>query len=1194
MKRKIPPPLTRWALVGAFLLSTLGASAHDLYWTEQKIIRASDIDGSNVVTVFDGSSQMDGVAVDVVATASHIYWTDHANSSGAGGVWRANRDGSGAQRLVVNNGSFNAPHYLAIDEANGRIFFSDYTRGIFRADLADGQNVTAVADEYSAPPTYTGIVQTAADRILFLTASNSWIYQVQFSEWSAGWPSALADIQGGNATYGLAYDEVSQTVYFADHNGGTLRSYNLSTSEAKVLKSGLNLPLGVKFSPSRTHLLIAERDKGISAYQFSNGGYDLLVPAPGAHFGVAVTADPGQLPDPPPPAADGETLFLADFQADPVGERIAATTVWTTASGPSSGSANVIEDVNNVFGFGNENRFLRVESANSFGLTANFEPTAIATFNFDFIGRYNPEDGNRWLNVLIRAGGANAHNTSIRMSNNTIRTDNASTHGTAPGNWPSPQGFETLNPSYGGNQIPLRLTTLVNNSADTITFTGPDGASYDLSAGWATVWTYNYNTGVWTRTLPEYQYTRQAGAVGGLMDNVHFQMDSGVLRSLDIDNISVVKGAHFAELAEREFPRYVDADFSTTATGDITRTTWGHFLSGNFATFAFATNYNSLRDSTNPDLGRWPMLSVEADSENLFGKGSDNRVLKTNGARAWTLSTVEQFSEEVITLRVDMVTHGALGGGRLTSRFWDETGAIVSRLEFDQSRAAEGFFRNKPGQWEHHVVNRFESVVNNSAEAIVYTTPAGAAKTLLSGASDMWINGKLAFSNSFDGRPAGWEAGKPIVRYNLHTFTTNQWNGDIDLVQTLPGVQLVPVESAPRDEPPVRDLLVYEGFNYNVGTLAGQNGGLGWAEGYRAFGEFPGAEVVDSSLTWAGLEVEGNRVNAAGPAPDSTNNDGARNFRNIDVAGIHSSALNLYGDEHIGAPGTTIWVSLIGQGNPDQSATFWGLSLYRNTDEQSGEVLFLGKGSADTEETGWRLAAGNGSGGGVFLTGVPLTQKAFWVVRIDYTEDGAQRASLFHNPNPAGAEPSLASAIGFIETDRFSYGFDRIRIAGNGAGFQLDEVRIGTTWAAVTPAADVTPGEGYAAWLEDHFNEAERADPSISGPGADPDGDGIANLIEYALGLNPRTPNREGLPFLDAFETIGENTYLTLTFISPDAVEDVEYSVKAGGDLHGSGADAVHLRSLPAGSGYTAHTYRDTQPVAAESRRFMWLSVTLP
>ncbi len=43
----------------------------------------------------------------------------------------------------------------------------------------------------------------------------------------------------------------------------------------------------------------------------------------------------------------------------------------------------------------------------------------------------------------------------------------------------------------------------------------------------------------------------------------------------------------------------------------------------------------------------------------------------------------------------------------------------------------------------------------------------------------------------------------------------------------------------------------------------------------------------------------------------------------------------------------------------------------------------------------------------------------------------------------------------------------------------------------------------YEQFLADHFTEAERADPAISGESADPDGDGLTNVLEHVFGTDP-------------------------------------------------------------------------------------------
>lgn len=58
-----------------------------------------------------------------------------------------------------------------------------------------------------------------------------------------------------------------------------------------------------------------------------------------------------------------------------------------------------------------------------------------------------------------------------------------------------------------------------------------------------------------------------------------------------------------------------------------------------------------------------------------------------------------------------------------------------------------------------------------------------------------------------------------------------------------------------------------------------------------------------------------------------------------------------------------------------------------------------------------------------------------------------------------------------------------------------------------------------AAWLAEHFTPTELLDAEISGLGADPDGDGLTNLLEYLLARHPR--QRDGHDVLEVFVSDG-------------------------------------------------------------------------
>ena len=48
------------------------------------------------------------------------------------------------------------------------------------------------------------------------------------------------------------------------------------------------------------------------------------------------------------------------------------------------------------------------------------------------------------------------------------------------------------------------------------------------------------------------------------------------------------------------------------------------------------------------------------------------------------------------------------------------------------------------------------------------------------------------------------------------------------------------------------------------------------------------------------------------------------------------------------------------------------------------------------------------------------------------------------------------------------------------------------------------PADPFAEWREENWNGAELDDPAISGPNADPDNDGLENLLEFVLYLDPK------------------------------------------------------------------------------------------
>lgn len=83
----------------------------------------------------------------------------------------------------------------------------------------------------------------------------------------------------------------------------------------------------------------------------------------------------------------------------------------------------------------------------------------------------------------------------------------------------------------------------------------------------------------------------------------------------------------------------------------------------------------------------------------------------------------------------------------------------------------------------------------------------------------------------------------------------------------------------------------------------------------------------------------------------------------------------------------------------------------------------------------------------------------------------------------------------------------------------------------------------FEGWRERFFAEADRETPEVSGPAADPSGEGVPNLLRYAFDLDPTEPAREALPRIE----VGEDRLEILFYCDP--AKDIAYIIEASADL---------------------------------------------
>ncbi len=85
----------------------------------------------------------------------------------------------------------------------------------------------------------------------------------------------------------------------------------------------------------------------------------------------------------------------------------------------------------------------------------------------------------------------------------------------------------------------------------------------------------------------------------------------------------------------------------------------------------------------------------------------------------------------------------------------------------------------------------------------------------------------------------------------------------------------------------------------------------------------------------------------------------------------------------------------------------------------------------------------------------------------------------------------------------------------------------------------------FSTWRVQFFTPEQLANPAISGLDADPDGDQVTNVAEYAFGTDPTVPNpKSGLKILPGGNP-NRDQRLKLEYVRPTAAADVNYILRA-------------------------------------------------
>lgn len=162
------------------------------------------------------------------------------------------------------------------------------------------------------------------------------------------------------------------------------------------------------------------------------------------------------------------------------------------------------------------------------------------------------------------------------------------------------------------------------------------------------------------------------------------------------------------------------------------------------------------------------------------------------------------------------------------------------------------------------------------------------------------------------------------------------------------------------------------------------------------------------------------------------------------------------------------------------------------------------------------------------------------------------------SPIPGATAPTLT--IAQVSTDSAG---DYDAVVANSVGSSTS----GVATLTVTPVV-----VGFDAWLGGNFTLEEISDPLIAGATADPDHDGLSNLLEYAIGANPRTATSDS-----GFAASAEGGFWTFSYRRANAATDISFSVEQATNLANWSTSGVVEELVSNETGYSVWRARVSQ-----------------
>ena len=221
-------------------------------------------------------------------------------------------------------------------------------------------------------------------------------------------------------------------------------------------------------------------------------------------------------------------------------------------------------------------------------------------------------------------------------------------------------------------------------------------------------------------------------------------------------------------------------------------------------------------------------------------------------------------------------------------------------------------------------------------------------------------------------------------------------------------------------------------------------------------------------------------------------------------------------------------------------------------------------------------------------TNMPNPRLSFWLCNQIY--DGDQdELRVYYRTSPSGSWTLLTNYLTNVsgwtqQTVSLPNRSSTYYIAFEGKaqwgyGVCIDDVLV---------TGDASP---YMAWQIGKFTPGELLDKRISGDLADPDGDGIVNALEFAMGLDPRRFDTAGFPTGGVIDQ-----HLFLTYRENKAASNIVFAVETCTSLINQDWTTNGVIQNPKVNSNTWWQVMDwhNMPVTNAPQRFMRLKVYLP